>query len=430
MSKGRRNFILLVEVVERELPAAVLVSAELAARGHRVWLIEKGRFRKSPASFPPSLVLEKGLSKGCLTRFRDIRRAGHKLAVMCQEGFIYRSGEDYIKRRVDPETVRCVDYLFLWGERQKRDLEPFLSSVKGFRTTGNPRLDLLHPQFRPSWKAEVDKIRQRYGDFVLFTSRFSAVNHFRRSIDDTLERRRGQYTAGAEETVGERLEIRHRIFVDYMNTIEEIARRLTSINFVVRPHPMENVEVWRRRLDEMPNVSVRDEGVANPWLAAARCVIHNACTTGIEACLLDRPVIEYHPASMERGEYDPILPGEVTGTCNSIYELTEWIKAHSDGRRDAQRNAATQKRLAHYLQNCLHPTAYRDMADALEAFGGPAPWAWLLNKMSRKHNPRKMQQRHFSIDDVDRLLKAFGECQMRAKLPPPILDDVGIRLVS
>ena len=98
--KKAKNFILLVEVLARELPASVLLGAYLTARGHNVWLIEKDRFRKSPASFQPSIVLEKGLTKGCLARFRAIRRAGHVLAVMSQEGLTYRSGDDYIERRI------------------------------------------------------------------------------------------------------------------------------------------------------------------------------------------------------------------------------------------------------------------------------------------------------------------------------------------
>ena len=210
------------------MPASVLVGAELAARGHNVWLIEKGRFRKSPASFPPSLVLEKGLSKGCLSRFRSIRGAGHVLAVMCQEGFIYRSGEDYIKRRVRRRDGREHRLSVSLGRATEEGPGAFLGSVRGYRVTGSPRLDLLHSRFRKSWDAEAEEIRSKHGDFVLFTSRFSAVNHFRRSLDQTLDRRKEQYTAGAEETVGERLEIRQRLFVDYMNTIEEIASRLSE----------------------------------------------------------------------------------------------------------------------------------------------------------------------------------------------------------
>ena len=130
MRQAPKNFILLVEMLERELPASVLLGSELASRGHHVWLIEKGRFRKSPASFAPSIVLEKGLTTGCLPKFRSIRGAGHVLTVMCQEGFTYRSGEDYIERRVFGETLKNVDYLFLWGERQKQDLQGFLESPR------------------------------------------------------------------------------------------------------------------------------------------------------------------------------------------------------------------------------------------------------------------------------------------------------------
>src|SRR4029079_15987820 len=129
MTQSPQNFILFVERLERELPASVLLGSELVSRGHNVWLIEKGRFRKSPASFAPSIVLEQGLNTGCLPKFRSIRGAGHVLTVMCQEGLTYRSGEDYIARRFSNETLENVDYLFLWGERQKQDMEGFLSNV-------------------------------------------------------------------------------------------------------------------------------------------------------------------------------------------------------------------------------------------------------------------------------------------------------------
>ena len=156
-----KNFILLVEVLARELPASVLLGTYLTARGHNVWLIEKDRFRKSPASFHPSIVLEKGMTKGCLTRFRAIRRAGHVLAVMSQEGLTYRSGDDYIERRICYETAKYVDYLFFWGEREKQDLTKLVSLVPQAKVTGNPRFDLLHPRFRKAWMKEELEIKQR-----------------------------------------------------------------------------------------------------------------------------------------------------------------------------------------------------------------------------------------------------------------------------
>ena len=144
-----KNFILLVEMLERELPASVLLGSELAGRGHHVWLIEKGRFRKSPASFAPSIILEKGVTTGCLPKFRSIRGAGHIIAVMCQEGFTYRSGDDYIDRRVFSETLENVDYLFLWGEREKQDLEGLLPTSPQLSRHRQPALRSSASPVRP-----------------------------------------------------------------------------------------------------------------------------------------------------------------------------------------------------------------------------------------------------------------------------------------
>ena len=331
MSRQRaKNFILLVELVARELAASVLLGAELSSRGHNVWLIEKGRFRRSPGSFLPSIVLEKGLSKGCLPKYRSIRSAGHVLAAMCQEGFTYRLGEDYIERKVCAETIKNVDYLFLWGERQKQDLEPFLGSVRGYQVTGNPRFDLLHRRFRKSWEAQEAEIKREYGDFVLFTSRFGTVNHFRRNLTETFERRQEQYFGNAAETLPRRLQFLEQLFIEFINVIKEMANRFTDLKFIVRPHPIENAEMWRVHFKDFGNVLIREGGAATPWLSAARCVIHNCCTTGIEAYMLEKPVTEFYPGSIPRSEFDPTLPGEVTGVCDSADALAAWMKLELD----------------------------------------------------------------------------------------------------
>ena len=430
MSQKRKNFILLVEIVERELPASVLVGAELAGRGHNVWLIEKGRFRKSPASFPPSIVLEKGLSKGCLSRFRSIRGAGHVLAVMCQEGFTYRSGDDYIQRRVHAETIDNIDYLFLWGERQKQDLERFLGKVRGFHVTGNPRIDLLHSRFRKSWQAEAEAIRETHGDFVLFTSRFSAVNHFRRSLDETLDRRKEQYTDAAEATIGERLRDPQTSFCGLHADRRGHRPRLPDLKFVVRPHPVENADVWRERFAGAGNVEIRDERLGDA-VAQRRALCRSQRLHHRHRGLSARSAGDrISSGRIPRGEFDPVFPGQVTGSVHSVDDLAEWIEAHAGGDAPVARDAKTDDLIAFYLQNDRRPDAYRDMADALEGFQGPGILATLRNRLSGKHDARKMQQRHFGVEDVDRLLKAYVACDLRDKFTPAVLDEVGIRLVS
>ncbi|HUW73502.1 MAG TPA: surface carbohydrate biosynthesis protein [Methyloceanibacter sp.] len=427
MTSKSKNFIILVEMTERELPAAVLLGTELSARGHTVRLIEKGRFRKSPASFAPSMVLEKGLTTGCLSRYRSIRRAGHLLTVMCQEGLTYRSGEDYIERRVWGETLKTVDNLFLWGERQKQDLERFLPQVRRYDVTGNPRFDLLHPRFRACWEAQEQDIKQKHGDFILFTSRFAAVNHFRRELEETLDRRSEIYTGEAQQTVNERFQYQHKLFLGFMEGVAAMASRFPDQTFVVRPHPLEDPDVWRARFEDVSNVLVRDGGPAVPWLSAARCVIHNACTTGIEAYILNRPVTEYYPDAA-RSELDPVLPGKVTGGCTGRDELAQWIEANMAGQVAVNRRASSDELIAHHVRNAVQPNAYTEMATAMESFRAPPPWAPLMNKVSRAHAPKKMQKRYIELGEVNALLQSFVDCKVRDRFVPAVSDDVGIRL--
>ena len=428
MNGSSRNFIIVVALPERELAAGVLLGTKLAERGHNIWLVEKNRFRKFPELFPRSVVLEKGLTTGCLPRFKAMRRAGHVLSVMCQEGFTYRSGEDYIERRVWGDTVKAVDYLFFWGERQKNDLERFLGDVRGYCVSGNPRFDLLHPAFGKCWEDETRRIKEEHGDFILFTSRFGAVNHFRRDFEGTLDRRSAIYTGAALQNVPQRFEFLRTLFLDYMNVVERMAKRFPDIAIVVRPHPLESPDTWRAHLQDLPNVQVRDGGPAIPWLSAAKCVIHSACTTGIEAYILNRPVTEYYPAAIPRSDFDPVFPGKVTGCCDTPEQLAQWIEANFRRKSPRNRRAASDELIAHHLQNWQAPNAHIEMATALERFRVPPQWPSLRAAISRLRAKRAPQNRYLDLDEVNGMVESYVKCNVRDRFVPAVRDEVGIKL--
>ena len=128
-----------------------------------------------------------------------------------------------------------------------------------------------------------------------------------------------------------------------MSVVDKMAARFPKQKFVVRPHPLEDPETWRTHFQDVANVAVRDGGSAIPWLSAARCVVHSACTTGIEAYILGRPVTEYYPAAIPRSELDPLLPGKVTGACNDADELARWIEANIASEAPVERRAVLRR---------------------------------------------------------------------------------------
>ena len=65
--------------------------------------------------------------------------------------------------------------------------------------------------------------------------------------------------------------------------LPEIAEAFPDMRIVVRPHPVEKHAAWEEIAARHDNVELAQEGNVLPWLLAARALIHNGCTTGVEA---------------------------------------------------------------------------------------------------------------------------------------------------
>ena len=63
----------------------------------------------------------------------------------------------------------------------------------------------------------------------------------------------------------------------------------TPYNIIIRPHPEENAEYYRREryINEKTIFTIYDDNVI-PWIMACDYMIHNDCTTAIECALLGK----------------------------------------------------------------------------------------------------------------------------------------------
>lgn len=67
----------------------------------------------------------------------------------------------------------------------------------------------------------------------------------------------------------------------------------TGYAVIIRPHPTESVAWWQRETRQLDNVHVEPHGDLTPWLLAADAVLHNSCTSGIQAAASGVPVIAF-----------------------------------------------------------------------------------------------------------------------------------------
>ena len=229
-----------------------------------------------------------------LGRLKDI---GYRVADLCEESIIYPEAEDYIARKVGVRSLEATDIILATGTRSERDIRTYRPAAAGkLVVTGNPRFDTLMPRLRTVYDDDARDIRKRYGRFLFVTTNFSAPNPFKPGLDVVaVLQRDGKLATPAQAALKRRqvaYKARHMRGLQVLLT--EVARTSVFDRIVLRPHPSENHDTWRRWASPL-NVDVQYEGSANPWMVAADMILHPGCTTGIEALLLDRPVASYVP---------------------------------------------------------------------------------------------------------------------------------------
>jgi hypothetical protein len=141
-----------------------------------------------------------------------------------------------------------------------------------------------------------------------------------------------------------------------------------QVTVVVRPHPTESHEAYRRIAEGCRRVKVTNQGNVVPWLLSARALIHNGCTTGVEAFVMGVPAISYRPIKNEiydDGFYH--LPNALSYQCYTFTELQETLQRLLDGTLGPPNDHRRRKLVEHHLAGINGgPLACERMVDVLE----------------------------------------------------------------
>jgi hypothetical protein len=115
---------------------------------------------------------------------------------------------------------------------------------------------------------------------------------------------------------------KQQMFERFRELVPALSRMFPEHAIVVRPHPGEGHEPWREVAVGDGRVHVVNEGAVIPWLIASDLLIHNGCTTAVEATILGRPALAYRPLTAER--YDLSLPNSLS-VCAADHEELERV---------------------------------------------------------------------------------------------------------
>ncbi|GMQ87911.1 MAG: hypothetical protein BMS9Abin08_1125 [Gammaproteobacteria bacterium] len=376
--KNSPSLLLLpVENQVRELDSKLLLACVAAQSGFSSVIGSRREMEFNIDAFPSAIYLSKSMTIRSLLFFRVARRFGHRIVAWDEEALVHLPPETYFSRRLHPSAIRQVLDLFAWGQ-DNEDLwrqYPQLPENMPIHAIGNPRGDMLREEIRSFYADDAAALRERYGDFILVNTNFNHVNAFgpdinlfRSSKRPGAKARFGRAARGMSREYAMGLHNhKQAIFEHFKALIPELEQAFPRHTIVVRPHPTENHQVYRDIAAGCQRVEVSNEGNVVPWLMATRALIHNGCTTAVEAYVMNVPAISYRPAVSE--DYDNgfyRLPNGLSHECFDFHELTTLLQKILVGELGAASGEQRQALVDRYLASQDGPLACERMVSVLE----------------------------------------------------------------
>ena len=395
------NIYLHVEISVRELDSKLLLAILAASRGHQVIVSDLAGLEKGVKSgvLAPGIFHTKSLSphKEKIARHKNMIDKGFMITSIDEEGNLNDYGyQGFAKTRYSDETIEQSTAVFGWGSDDVDTLKQTYSkhSHKIYKT-GSPRADLWKPFFSDYWNVPSSVPKKPFLLISCNTGYANNIKSFGELIKFENEMGRFQsYPEQLEMRIGRTAEDFNKI-LEYIKAIKYLSDHNNGYDIVLRPHPSEDIEAWKIILKGIPNVHVIREGSINAWVNNAFAVMHNSCTTALEATVLKKPVVTYTPSKQK---YSPQLANELGYRANSLEELLGKVNTIYDSSK-----IVNKKELNDTLPNVISNKIFFD--DELAAEKIIKIWENIANNNLSSPSKLKKFKMFLKYDMIKKIIK-------------------------
>ena len=354
-----RDVYFPIEVASREYSGHLVLGVALALRGFTATLGYKGAVARA---------MESARHPGVLFYKNDrTSRWSHLIARSVGQdpegGFTSTDFADFFAGRSGLQMAESADAYFCYGPDDYAFLERALPAAN-VRMTGSPRVMLWGEAGKQFYADQIAQIREHYGRFVLVASSGARGNQrfLREDREGRLDDERRAILKRDDSVAQEMLRAARHI------------SRTMQRQVIVRPHPAEDLDIWRQALAADTGINVETCFDLAAWIHAADVVIHRSSTAGMESAVAAVPTISY-VESQAHLDQDMIavstsIPNQVSVSAVGLDALCEEVEAATNSVTEARVNEVTQSILASKFRYPLND-APRLICDEIEQLG---PW--------------------------------------------------------
>ena len=291
INSPKKEIYIPIEIKPREFVSQLLLSAELAKIGFRVYLGTKKAIDElvENKNNNKGVYLYKG-GGGTINKFKRLSKLVESIAVLDQEisPNTIESGV-IIKNRFVKGCLKYVSRLYYVGPETRKkavevleDIDPAL--IKDF---GWPRVDVWKEDFHHIWNDQVKEIKTRFPQqFLLFSSDFGCNTEkllYERCL--ALEKRGRKKTAQDIIWFKDLYSNNYKKFLEFIDFLPLLDGDKNIPTIIIRPHPAEDHSSWEEKIKNLSNIHVVYEGDVSPWILASEGVLHRGCTSAIESAI-------------------------------------------------------------------------------------------------------------------------------------------------
>lgn len=285
---NKPHVCLVVDNPLRDLEGLVLLARQLSTRGARATLVPMYEQGFDVPALRPDLVLVNYTRPNNADLIKTYKRAGILVGVLDTEGIGGKNADQFASMVRSAGCPEIVDLYCVWGQAQHAAfLRQGTVSAALLHATGCPRFDFC----APPWRATLPKPPVEPG-YVLINTNFPTVNP-RFSASSSAEEESMIKAGFSREFARQFIADGGQAYRNTLDTAIKVAKHFSDVKFVLRPHPFENIGSYDS-FAALPNAKVIQSGTSLEWISGARLLVHQNCSTAIEATMLN-----VEPLSME-----------------------------------------------------------------------------------------------------------------------------------
>lgn len=341
------------EIFDREISGALILAVEATLKGWTVILGGKQAIFENIYRFSssPGVFYLKSIVPGEVFKQNEITSYGHRIVSLDIEGLVRTPGSAGVKLRYSEESISKCDIVYFWGEDHYNSVkEIFPKFNHKFLVTGGLSIDDLIIK-RSKFREDKHKSLK-----ILVATSCAYANNIN-GKEFPIKMTKMAYSGNLCENEISKLELNAlrdiEIFNYWKETIPIIATMFPNVEVVVRPHPTENANFWKRYLKRFQNVRIDYGTPLVDELINSSVFIHFNSTSAISAKILGIPVVMVMP-NIDKQFFDNFsFVKEISETASTNFELQKIIST----KLEFDTTGNVDKELYYFCEN-LKPNSF------------------------------------------------------------------------